>query len=228
MENSIDCDNNEDNLFLNLSVDKNSAIHNRDLFEYRLNSDFDFNEPAAIKNININNIIGLPTKTTTTNIKEIKDEIEQNKDGKTSTINYQIDKKKKKNKAGQICLLGRKKRAFSGTGEHNKFCDDNLRKKCKHLVLENTFNFINDKIKEIFKGNIGYGQYVKKLFLIKQKMKSESSVQFNKDFLLKTLGEIFSEEISSRYTNHPSSHNFFLIKALTSDKNENNKNYQKL
>ena len=47
--------------------------------------------------------------------------------------------------------------------------------------------------------------------------------------MLKTLGEIFSQKISSRYTSYPPDHNSSLIKKLTSDEDEdeNKKNYFK-
>ena len=215
-----------DDPYFNLSVDKAPIMNNRDSFDYRPNCDLDSNVPVN-NNIIANNIIGLPTKETMS-INEKKDERNPIKDDKTNYTNYSIDKKKKINKKGQISLLGRKKRAESQDGEHNKFSDDNLRKKVKHLVLDTAFNFINDKINEIYKGNIGHGIFIKKLLLINQKQKSESSIQYNKDFLQKTLGEIFSEKISSRYTKHNPYHNYFLIKALTSDKNENNNYFKKL
>ena len=215
-----------DDPYFNLSVDKAPIMNNRDSFDYRPNCDLDSNIPVN-NNIIANNIIGLPTKETM-NINEKKDEKNPIKDDKTNYTNYSIDKKKKINRKGQISLLGRKKRAESQDGEHNKFSDDNLRKKVKHLVLDTAFNFINDKINEIYKGNIGHGIFIKKLLLLNQKQKSESSIQYNKDFLQKTLGEIFSEKISSRYTKHNPYHNYFLIKVLTSDKNENNNYFKKL
>ena len=63
--------------------------------------------------------------------------------------------------------------------------------------------------------------------MINQKQISEASIQFNKDFLNKTLGEIFSEDISARYTSYHQKHNCFLIKALTNEKDEDKKNYFK-
>ena len=230
MDNSTNCNNdNINNSYFNLSVDKDQEMNNIDLFDLRPNFDFNCNKPVD-KNINANYIFEFSSKTNM-NLKEkkeeeIKGEINQIKDDKTNFTNYPIDKKEKINEK-KICLLGRKKREDSGSGDHNKFCDDNLRRKCKHLVLDSTLNFINDKIYEKFEGNIGYGIFVKKLLIINQKQKSDASIQYNKNFLKKTLGEIFSEEISSRYTSHHPLHNYFLIKALTSDKNEERQNYFK-
>ena len=216
---------NIDNSYSNISVDKNSKIYNINLCDCRPNFDFNFKEPED-KNIIAKNIIGFPTKETIT-IKEKIDEIYQIKDDKTNFTNYPIDKKENINKKGKMCLLGRKKRTDSGSGEHTKFYDDNLRKKCKHLVLDSAFKFINNKIKEIYNGDIGHGKFTKKLLILNKKQKSNASIQYNKDFLTKTLGEIFSEEISSRYTTQNPLRNYYLIKALTSDKNEERKNYFK-
>lgn len=43
-------------------------------------------------------------------------------------------------------LLKRKKGRQRSSDNHNKFSDDNLRRKCKHLVLSSLFIFINQKI----------------------------------------------------------------------------------
>ena len=60
---------------------------------------------------------------------------------------------------------------------HDKFSDDNLRKRCKNLVLK------------------------------------------EKSFLTKTLKDIFSEDISSKYTDFPKSFNKLLIESLIKDDN---------
>ena len=89
-------------------------------------------------------------------------------------------------------------------------------------------NFINEKIREIY-GNIGSGIFIKKLLIINQRQKTNATILFNKEFLNKTLGEIFSEDISSRYTNNRKDHNKILIEKLMEDKDEAKKNYfQKL
>ena len=163
---------------------------------------------SPFKNGNINNKIdNLKTKPTTNELKN------DNKE--------KINLKDKSN-------FTKKKRGRPGTtGNHNKFSDDNMRAKCKHLVLKNALEFINEKIKEKYNGNIGNGIFIKKLLIINQKQKSESSVQFNKNFLDKTLGDIFSENISTRYTTYPPNHNNCLIKALLNDKNEDKNDYFK-
>ena len=121
-----------------------------------------------------------------------------------------------------------KKRGRANDGktktEHNKFSDDNVRRKCKHLVLQNVMNFINKKIDELYE-NKGYGMNIKKLLIINQKQISNATIQFNKIFLNKTLSEIFSVNISTRYTNYRKEHNKILISKLINDTDEYKKNY---
>jgi hypothetical protein len=57
---------------------------------------------------------------------------------------------------------------------------------------------------------------------MKQNQPISSRVDYNKDFLEKTLGEIFSEGISSKYTQYPLEHNKKLIESLINDEDEKN------
>jgi hypothetical protein len=129
-------------------------------------------------------------------------------------------------KDSQNNLLTKRKRGRPGeSGDHNKYSDDNLRRKCKHLVLRSLFNFINQKVDEVYGSKIGKGVFTKKLLTLNQKQKSEASIEFNKSFLHKTIGDIFSENISSRYTNFPLTHNKNVVNCLKNDEKESNKNY---
>ncbi len=85
--------------------------------------------------------------------------------------------------------------------------------------------FINQKIDDIYEGKIGNGIFKKELKTINHQQKKDASVSFNKDFLIKTLGEIFSDNVSSRYTNIPLIHNKKLILSLINEKDENKKKY---
>ena len=51
--------------------------------------------------------------------------------------------------------------------KHTKFSYDNLKHKCKHLVIESLMKFINEKIYEANEGNIGNELAIKKLLMIK-------------------------------------------------------------
>ena len=108
---------------------------------------------------------------------------------------------------------------------HNKFADDNLRKKSKHIILSEILTFLNSKLKEIYKDNIGNGILLKQLLTLNHKQKANIIVNDNKQFLQKTLQEIFSDDISRRYTNFPSDHNKNLINRLLEEDDEEKRKY---
>ena len=99
--------------------------------------------------------------------------------------------------------------------------------KVKNIILKNLLNFINDKIKEIYDSNIGQSILTKKLLSIKQKQKqkSGSTDNFNKEFLDKSIGNIFSEDIRTNYTSFFPSHNKYLIELLLNEKDNNKRIY---
>ena len=127
-----------------------------------------------------------------------------------------------------LILKKKRGRVKKGKSEiiHNKYSDDNLRRKCKHLVLQKVMKFINNKISEIYI-NIGYGMTIKKLLIINQEQISNATIPFNKMFLNKKLSEIFSVNISTRYTNYKPQHNKLLISKLLNDEDETKRNYFK-
>ena len=116
--------------------------------------------------------------------------------------------------------LGRKRKCFEGLGEHNKYSDDNLIRKCKNVILGNIRIFINKKLK-IFYPNENYiKQKEKELFKLKQNQSLKSKAEYNKIFLNKKLKLIFSEDISTKYSRYPSSHNKDLIDTLINEEDE--------
>lgn len=234
------------NSFLDLYEDpfEKNFFHNIiDSESPNLNEEFG-EEQKNINNENNNN--SFKTKTTpeenTTNEKSTNEKTEQEKEieqkkEKEKEIERQIIyvpkfKITNKNESNEdINQVSQKKRGRTNTGKskiiHNKYSDDNLRRKCKHLVLQNLMKFINDKIKEIY-GHIGYGMKIKKLLIINQEQISNATIKFNKNFLSKKLSEIFSVNISTRYTNFDKEHNKILISELINDKDEIKRNYFKM
>ena len=195
-------------------------------FEKEQEIDSDLNQ-SYMKYHYYNNIIcGLSTNATINENenKKNKDELNQFIANETY-FNNQIKKDKNVKKAKS--LLGRKRKGDSENSSYSRYSDDNLRRKCKHLVLDNAFKFSNEKIEEKYNGNIGHGIFAKQLLIINQKQIKDSSTQPNKDFMIKTLGEIFSVDISSRYTAYNPNHNNLLIKKLTNEEDEDKKNYFK-
>ena len=129
------------------------------------------------------------------------------------------------NKDKEIKFTRKKRGPSKESGLHNKFSDDNVRRKCKHVILSSLMKFINEKISKFYNQKIGYGIYLKKLLTLNQEQKADATVQFNKLFLVKTLKEIFSENITTRFTIYPLDHNKLLINDLLNEENEEIRNY---
>ena len=116
--------------------------------------------------------------------------------------------------------LGRKRKNDNSKRVHNKYSDDNIIRKCKHLVLNSVMEFINEKLKLIYNQN----KLKKKLLSFDKTQKADASVDYNKNFLTKKLREIFSEKISTKFTNFVPENNKLIIERLTNE-DENNKIY---
>ena len=124
---------------------------------------------------------------------------------------------------------GRIKKEDKKEGNHNKFTDDNLRKKVKHLLIKSIMKFLNKKIKELFNGNIGKNILKKELLTLNKTPKYESTIEYNKSLLKKTLKDIFSEDISTRFTNYTRDFNRNLIGKLINEEDKEKRDYfQKL
>ena len=108
---------------------------------------------------------------------------------------------------------------------HNKFSDDNLRKKCKNIILKFSLEFINKKIKEKYNGKIGLGNFKKELKILNQEKKVKSTVSFEKSFINSKLKDIFSADISARFYNFPRNYNKIIIESLLADGAEERRQY---
>ena len=120
---------------------------------------------------------------------------------------------------------GRKKRDDNNIGVHNKYSNDNIRRKIKHLVLRSFVSFFNEKIKIIYNGDIGQNFLKKELLSLNKEVKYESSVQFNRNLLKRTLKDIYSDNITTRFTNFTKDHNINLIQKLVNEKDEEKRSY---
>ena len=133
-----------------------------------------------------------------------------------------------KNNLEKKSHLGRKrKNDDDAIGERNKFSDNDLRRKSKNLIINYALDFLNEKINNIYKGNLGKGIAIKKLLPINRFSKLDTSFQHNKDILNETLGDIFSISISARYNYYSPNHNKELIKRLLNEKDEKKRIYFK-
>ena len=96
----------------------------------------------------------------------------------------EIEKSLKNNKKkGKICI----KRKRNNSNIHDKYSYDNIIRKIKILVLNYTLKFLNLKIKDIYKGNIGNGIFKKELVPLNHNVKYDTTIEFNHKFINKTL-----------------------------------------
>ena len=108
---------------------------------------------------------------------------------------------------------------------HNKFSDDNVRRKVKRIVFTHLLKYINKQIKIKYNGKIGKGIYKKELQILNQAQIINSNATFNKELLNKTLYDIFSDKISSRYTNYSEDHNKKIIEELINEEDTEKRTY---
>ena len=141
-----------------------------------------------------------------------------NIDNKSSidTLN-QLESKNLNKKDFSENYLGKKRK-------HTKFSEDNIQRKCISIIINNALKFINKKIKMIYNGNIGNGMNCKQLFSIQLKP-NFFTIDFIKNLLHKTLGEIFSDNISIKYTNYLANYNIMMIKKLLNEKDQDKRMY---
>ena len=132
---------------------------------------------------------------------------------------------KENNEKKELQKRGRKTKREDSEIPHNKFANDNLRKKSKHIILSEILTFLNLKLKEIYKNDLGNGILLRQLLTLNHKEKANINIIENQNFIKKTLQEIYSEDISKRYTNFPRNHNKELINRLLNEEDEEKKNY---
>ena len=92
----------------------------------------------------------------------------------------------------KIIKRGRKLKISNEKGNHNKKSFDNLLKRIKHSLLKGLKILINLKIKEIYKDD-------KQLLTLDQKETNNSSIEYNKIFIYKSIKDIFSSKLTTKY-----------------------------
>ena len=117
-------------------------------------------------------------------------------------------------------VVGRKKKSDESPSIHNKFSDDNLMRRCKHIILESISSFINKKIDKIYSKENKDILNQMKLFKLSQNVDKTSKVEYYKLLFNKSLQSIFSEDISKRYSKFNPNHNKNIIEKLMNEKIE--------
>ena len=129
----------------------------------------------------------------------------------------------------EINKRGRKLKSSKEKGNHNKKSFDNLLKRIKHSLLKGLKILINIKIKEIYtddKDNKD-DKDDKKLLTLNQTETNNSSIEFNKIFIYKSIKEIFSGKLTTKYKSKKDTleiHNEDLINKLLSEKDIEKRN----
>jgi len=114
--------------------------------------------------------------------------------------------------------VGRKKKLDYEENQYNhKIVNDNMIRKCKYLVINNCIEFLNFQIRNIYHNDIGEGILMKKILDINQQQKSDNKLETTKLFLNKRLIDIFSVDISPKYTSFLPAHNRLLISRLLNE-----------
>jgi len=152
----------------------------------KINNEISPIENKSLDNINdLNELIGLePIKEKT------EEKIKQDnyiKD-KKSIEEIQMKVKQKiylKRPFKEKKTLGRKRKLDEGLGEHNKFSDDNILRKCKHVVLNSILSFINKKIKIVYSNEDKMILKEKRLLKLKQNQSINSKTNYNKTLFIK-------------------------------------------
>ena len=212
----------------------NDKIDNRFVLETNINNDFEDSEKSLSLEDNHNCIPHLfenyLNSEKTDNNKEIVDD-------KNNLIN---NKEKDSEKIGvesfeskttiveKRSIFGRKRKEENKDIDnkgHDKFSDDNVRRKIKRLILSHLRKYINNQIKIKYNGEIGKGIFKKELYTLNQEQIANTNVTYNKLLLKKTLFEIFSVNITGRITNFSKDHNKIIINELINEKDKEKRNF---
>ena len=224
----------ECNILNNKNIDKidiNYDIYNSIGIEQLSQKNLDFK-------IESNNKPIAPTKASTRFDKSFDNKIDDYESMKNSSNYFYQDSIKEENdepnfhelKSNLIIKkkkVGRKRKL--DYEDNHKITNDNMIRKCKHLVINNCIEFLNFQIKKIYHNNIGEGILIKKILDINQIQKSDNKLESTKLFLNKKLSEIFSVDISSKYTSFLPDHNKILISRLLNEEDiEKREKFQKI
>ena len=145
-------------------------------------------------------------------INKIKDTKQTNELSKEDLKNIHSHIKKAK---------GRKLKNSKEQGFHNKFTFDNIIRKIKAISMKSFFNFFNNKIKEVYKDS-----EVKSLWGLKKLNQSQiknSNIEYNRLFFEKSLKDIFSDNITTKWKTEERDHNKKLIEKLLNEENKEKK-----
>ena len=198
-----DDDNNNENSQLN------DISQNRDpLYTY---IDFNGNNSIKLEDIYKEQSEKISTKIPLNQNNNISNDI--NLDNLTE-INFYKKNEKKKDKKSPT-KKGRKKKSSQENEKHNKYYEDNIIRKIKAIILSSLSSFINSIINKVYNGNIGKGIFKKEL--LKMNQNQVINLKSDKEFINKELKDIFSNDISTKFSSFLPNHNKYVIEKLLSE-----------
>ena len=211
--------------YLDLSSEEDGSKIPTKKFEKIFNNNFETDWNTYLINSKICNKKGIYNNYKITSFNFIIKNNQKQSDNSINTMNIKNNKKNNKDTTKRGRKRKREDIDDNDKKTHNKFSDDNLRKKCKNIVLKSILEFIIGKIKEQYNNKIGHGKFKKELKILDQEKKVKSTVSFEKSFINKTLKEIFSSDISARFYNFPRNYNKIMIESLLEDIDEERRKY---
>ena len=216
LESQSDSDDSYQNNELNKIPSSNNNIFNQNnnIFSNSINESF-FGEGNSVGN-SVNN----PSYINIFNLPSINELERPTNIGTREENNNEINYSKNKSSKFTILKLGRKRKIDNSKSEHNKYSDDILRRKVKCMIIKNLMKYINQKLKDMYKDNIGHYNFKKQFLTLNGKQNSNAKIKYNQHFLNKKVGDILSEKISTKFTNYEANHNKNLIKSLLKEKDE--------
>ena len=110
-------------------------------------------------------------------------------------------------------LLGRKRKNSTEKRNHNNCSYDNLLRKIKHLLIEASRVLINNRIQNVYEI---LNDKSMELVKIKQDQANNTKIEFNQQFIMKTLKDILSDDATTK-NNCTRDHNKKLIEKLLNE-----------
>lgn len=129
----------------------------------------------------------------------------------------------------KLTKRGRKLKNSNEERNHNKKTFDNLLRRIKHCLLKGLKVLINKKIKDVFQNDEKLSFL--KILTLDQKQSNNSRVEFNRLFIHKSIKDIFSGKLTTKYKSKKNSleiYNKNLIKELLSEKDIEKEIYLKV
>ena len=200
-----------------------------------------YNEKNVDLTITSNNKLIAPTNASSKFEKSFDNKIYDYESMKNSSNYFYLDSIKEENDYSNFKELksnlrikkkkvGRKKKLdYEDNQDNHKIVNDNMIRKCKYLVINNCIEFLNYQIRNIYHNDIGEGILMKKILDINQQQKSDNKLETTKLFLNKRLIDIFSVDISPKYTSFLPAHNRLLISKLLNEEDiEKKEKFEKI